>query len=135
MSATHLVAVVAIIAMATVVQGVSGFGFSLASMPLLAALLGVKQALAIQPTLGIASNAATASRARSDVRAPDPMSYVVPRRSCLPPWSRACRSGGSCSTTSAAETSSSSWGSSSASWRSTWHCMCAYERRAPAWTT
>ena len=67
MSATHLAAVVAIIAIATVVQGVSGFGFSLASMPLLAALLGVEQALAIQTTLGIASNAATAWRARSDV--------------------------------------------------------------------
>lgn len=67
MSASHLVLVVAIIAMATVVQGVSGFGFSLASMPLLAALLGVEQALAIQTTLGIVSNAATAWRARSDV--------------------------------------------------------------------
>ena len=67
MSAAHLVAVVAIIAMATVVQGVSGFGFSLASMPLLAALLGVEKALAIQTTLGIASNAATAWRARGDV--------------------------------------------------------------------
>ena len=51
MSATHLVAVVAIIAMATIVQGVSGFGFSLASMPLLAALLGVEQALADPPRI------------------------------------------------------------------------------------
>ena len=67
MSGLRLAAVVAIIAMATVVQGVSGFGFSLASMPLLAALLGVEQALAIQTTLGIASNAATALRSRDDV--------------------------------------------------------------------
>ena len=67
MSAAHLALVVAIIAMATVVQGVSGFGFSLASMPLLAALLGVDKALAIQTTLGIASNAATALRSRTEV--------------------------------------------------------------------
>ena len=67
MSGAHLSAVVAIIAVASVVQGVSGFGFSLASMPLLAALLGVEQALAIQTTLGIVSNAATAWRARSDI--------------------------------------------------------------------
>ena len=77
MSATHLVAVVAIIAMATIVQGVSGFGFSLASMPLLAALLGVEQALAIQTTLGIASNAATAWRARSDVLRGTAMRMIV----------------------------------------------------------
>ena len=67
MSAGQLVAVVAIAALATVVQGVSGFGFSLASMPLLAALLGVERALAIQTTLGVASNAATALRSRRDV--------------------------------------------------------------------
>lgn len=67
MNENHLAGVVAIIAMATIVQGVSGFGFSLASMPLLSALLGVEQALAIQTTLGIASNAATAWRARTDV--------------------------------------------------------------------
>ena len=62
-----MVMVVAIIAVATVVQGVSGFGFSLASMPLLAALLGVEKALAIQTTLGIVSNSLTAVRSRSDI--------------------------------------------------------------------
>ena len=67
MSASRVVAVVAIIAMATIVQGVSGFGFSLASMPLLAALLGVEKALAIQTTLGIVSNSLTAVRSRSDI--------------------------------------------------------------------
>ena len=67
MTAGHLGLVVALIALATVVQGVSGFGFSLASMPLLAALLGVEKALAIQTTLGIASNASTAWRARSAI--------------------------------------------------------------------
>ena len=67
MSGSRLLLVAAIIALATIVQGVSGFGFSLASMPLLAALLGVERALAIQTTLGIASNATTAWRARTDV--------------------------------------------------------------------
>lgn len=67
MTAPDLAVVVAIIALATVIQGVSGFGFSLASMPLLAALLGVEKALAIQTTLGIVSNAATALRSRHDV--------------------------------------------------------------------
>jgi uncharacterized protein len=64
---SHLVLVVAIIAIATVIQGVSGFGFSLASMPLLSALLGVEKALAIQTTLGIASNAVTAWRSRGHI--------------------------------------------------------------------
>lgn len=63
----HLVVVAAIIAVATVIQGISGFGFSLASMPLLSVLLGVEKALAVQTTLGIVSNAATALRARHDI--------------------------------------------------------------------
>ena len=67
MSPSRLVTVIAIIAMATVVQGVSGFGFSLGSMPLLAALLGVEKALAIQTTLGIVSNSLTAVRSRADI--------------------------------------------------------------------
>ena len=67
MSAAHLAFVVAIIAVAAVIQAVSGFGFSLASMPLLAALLGVDKALAIQTTLGIVSNATTAWRGRPDI--------------------------------------------------------------------
>ena len=67
MTAWELVAVVVIVAVATVVQGVSGFGFSLVSMPLLATLLGVEAALAIQTSLGIASNGATALRSRGDV--------------------------------------------------------------------
>ena len=69
-SARDLVLVVVIIGVATVVQGVSGFGFSLASMPLLASLLGVHRALAIQTTLGIASNASTALRSRSHILKP-----------------------------------------------------------------
>ena len=67
MSIWELVAVVVIVAIATVVQGVSGFGFSLVAMPLLATLLGVEAALVIQSTLGIASNGATALRSRGDV--------------------------------------------------------------------
>ncbi len=70
MSALRVVTIMAIIAAATVVQGVSGFGFSLASMPLLAALLGVEKALAIQTTLGIVSNSLTAVRSRSDILRP-----------------------------------------------------------------
>ncbi len=67
MTTWELVAVVVIVAVATVVQGVSGFGFSLVAMPLLATLLGVEAALVIQTTLGIASNGATALRSRGDV--------------------------------------------------------------------
>jgi uncharacterized membrane protein YfcA len=66
-STWDLVATVVIVAGATVVQGVSGFGFSLVAMPLLATLLGVEAALVIQTTLGIASNGATALRSRGDV--------------------------------------------------------------------
>ncbi len=67
MTGSELATVVVIIALATLVQGVSGFGFSLTSMPLLSALLGVEKALAIQTALSVASNGATAIRARSDL--------------------------------------------------------------------
>ena len=67
MNATHVLLVVAVVALAALVQGISGFGFSLMSMPLLSAFLGVEKSLAIQTALGIAANAVTAIRARRDV--------------------------------------------------------------------
>jgi uncharacterized protein len=70
MSVVILVLVALIIGVATVVQGVSGFGFSLTAMPLLSVLLGVHQALAVQTTLGIVSNALTAWRSRPDIIRP-----------------------------------------------------------------
>ena len=48
MSASDLIAVVAIVALASMVQGISGFGFALVSMPLLSAVIGVERALAVQ---------------------------------------------------------------------------------------
>lgn len=68
MSGARLALVVAAVAVAAVVQGVSGFGFALASMPLLSVLVGVERALAIQTTLGIASSAATSIRGRAHIQ-------------------------------------------------------------------
>ena len=63
MSVFHLLLVVAVVALAALVQGISGFGFSLMSMPLLSAFLGVEKSLAIQTALGVVANAITAVRA------------------------------------------------------------------------
>lgn len=63
----ELLAVAAIVGVASLVQGISGFGFALMSMPLLSALLGVDRALAILTILGIVSNGATAWSAREHV--------------------------------------------------------------------
>ena len=65
MSASDLIAVVAIVALASMVQGISGFGFALVSMPLLSAVIGVERALAVQTILGIVANGTTAWSART----------------------------------------------------------------------
>lgn len=59
-----------IIGLGSVVQGISGFGFALVTMPLLSALLGVERALAIETILGIVSNATTAWTARASILRP-----------------------------------------------------------------
>lgn len=67
MSARDLALVALIIGLGSVVQGISGFGFALVTMPLLSALLGVERALAIETILGIISNATTAWTARVSI--------------------------------------------------------------------
>ena len=70
MGTRDLALVAVIIALGSVVQGISGFGFALVTMPLLSALLGVERALAIETILGIVSNATTAWTARTDILRP-----------------------------------------------------------------
>lgn len=67
MSPRDLALVAIIIGLGSVVQGISGFGFALVTMPLLSALLGVERALAIETILGIVSNATTAWTARTSI--------------------------------------------------------------------
>lgn len=67
MTPGDLALIAGIIGLGSVVQGISGFGFALVTMPLLSALLGVEQALAIETILGIVSNATTAYTARADI--------------------------------------------------------------------
>lgn len=77
MSAAHIIGVLAVVALASFVQGISGFGFSLMSMPLLSAFLGVEKSLAIQTALGVLANAITATRARHDVLLPTTIRIVA----------------------------------------------------------
>lgn len=70
MSGSTAVAVALVVALGSVVQGITGFGFALVSMPLLATLLGVSDALVIQTLLGLVSNSTTGWTGRRSVLRP-----------------------------------------------------------------
>ena len=64
------VAIAGIIFLAATVQGVSGFGFSLLAVPLLAASIGAKEAVVLADTLGFLANGGMAVRLRADTVRP-----------------------------------------------------------------
>ena len=65
-----LSAQLAVLLLASCVQGVTGFGFAVVSVPLLAAIVGLDQAIAISSILGVCTSAEIARCSGGDVRRP-----------------------------------------------------------------